>query len=214
MIDIVIPCMDPGFIQLDQSKRNQFWLQFSSLKDQKIIVLSSRELNQQYHAEEILKKEAPGCNVLILEGQPQGALCTALMAIAEIKPNETLAVYGTSSCLSVTLQTVLEDIDQKNADAELVTFTSHDSSLVHVKKENGQIIEATRGRQISDQAAAELYVYRKAEDFIESAEKAILKGSSYQNQYYLDSSVNEMILAGKKISYLDAVPDVYHAFNG
>ena len=67
-------------------------------------------------------------------------------------------------------------------------------------------------RPLSKDAIAGFYYYKKGSDFVETAKKALLKQNNLNGCYYISSSINEMILMGKKVGYYDIEKDQYRSF--
>ena len=73
-------------------------------------------------------------------------------------------------------------------------------------------MEVAEKRPLSKRAIAGFYYYRNGHDYVEAAKKALLKRNEVNGIYYLSASINELILAGKRVGFYDIEKDAYHSF--
>ena len=56
------------------------------------------------------------------------------------------------------------------------------------------------------------YYFKKGSDFIKAAKNALMKQNNLDGKYYISSSINELILLGKKIGFYDIKKEQYRSF--
>jgi dTDP-glucose pyrophosphorylase len=78
--------------------------------------------------------------------------------------------------------------------------------------EREQVCEAAEKKPISNHAIAGLYYFAKAKDFIEAGMRTIEKGAAVNGKYYISSTLNELILDGKKLVAYPVDKTKYHSF--
>ena len=73
-------------------------------------------------------------------------------------------------------------------------------------------MEVAEKRPLSKNAIAGFYYYKHGKDFIEAAKRALLKQNNLDGKYYISASINELILAGKKVCHYEVDKERYNSF--
>lgn len=93
----------------------------------------------------------------------QGAICSCLMAIDHIDPDEELLIANGDQVLLADLNEVIGDLRQREYDAGVVTFASTHPRFSYVRADDkGRIVETAEKRVISRLAIAGLYYFGAA----------------------------------------------------
>jgi dTDP-glucose pyrophosphorylase len=142
-----------------------------------------------------------------------GALCSSVLMIDRIPFDEQLVIGNSDQIIDADLSRYIDRFEKLDADGGVLTFQSVHPRWSYVSVEgDGFVTCASEKRVISKNAIAGFYYFRKAGDFFEAAETAINNGAMCDGKYYISASINEMILAGKKI-YAQQLPrDHYVSF--
>ena len=155
----------------------------------------------QFYLGDMLRLLAPGCRIIPLEQDTAGALCSVLLAIDFLKPEEELLIANGDQVISSGLGPFYKACHEPGIDGCILTFTATHPRWSFVKTDaTGRVTATAEKRPISKQATAGLYYFRKARDLIEGAEKMIVKGLTTSGQFFVCPVYNELILAGKKIT--------------
>lgn len=186
---------------------------YNSLNQKKFVFIFDRKDCAEFHLDESagLLTE-PNSDVLILENETAGALCSCLMAIEKIDLDSPLFISNCDQVIDINYQKVFEYFNDKNADAGVIIFNSIHPRWSYARIKNGEVVEVAEKRPLSKNAIAGFYYYRKARDFITSAEKAVLKDENYNGKYYISSTMNEIILMGGKVVPYEIQALQYHSF--
>lgn len=88
---------------------------------------------------------------------------------------------------------------RSGADGGILTFPSRHPKWSFVRLEDEAVVQVAEKRPISDWATAGIYWFRRAADFLQAAERSILKNAGLDGQFYVCPVYNEMILDGAKI---------------
>jgi len=161
----------------------------------------------------IIELISPHAVIIPLQGMTKGAVCSSMMAIDEINLDDELIIASADHYINDNLQQVLEYFRSLEADAGVLTFESVHPKWSFVKaNDEGYVIQTAEKNAISRNAVAGLYYFKKGADFIEAAKELIRKDNSIDNNFYLSSSLNEMVLKGKKIVMRPLSDSVYHNF--
>lgn len=186
---------------------------FKTISDRHFIFVLSESECAKFHIDASARIiTEPDSSIITLKNLTQGALCTCLMAIDYINNDDPLVISNVDQIIDVDYRKVIELYNEKGVDAGVITFPSIHPRWSYVRIENGEVIEVAEKNPLSRQAIAGFYYYAHGKDFIKAAESSILKGIALDGKYYISSSLNEMILDGRKIGYYEINKDEYHSF--
>lgn len=187
---------------------------FTSLdEDYKTIFVVPSEKIKELALDKIIELVSPSAKLISLQGMTKGAVCSSLMAIDDLDLDAELFIASADHYLNENLQQVIDYFRQNNADAGLLTFESVHPKWSFVKiNQDGLVVQAAEKSAISRNAVAGLYYFKKASDFVEAAKNLIRKDNSIEDNFYLSSCLNELILKGKKIVIRPLKEMVYHNF--
>ncbi len=176
-----------------------------------IFVFDDKECSE-FHLDSSVKILSPLSVAVRLRNQTRGALCTCLMAVDYINNDTPLIIANSDQIIDADYRSVLHCFEEQNADAGVITFPSIHPRWSYARKNRGEIVEVAEKRPLSKDAIAGFYYYKKGSDFIEGAERALIKDSCLNGRFYISASINEMILSGKKVVYYDIPKEKYHSF--
>jgi NDP-sugar pyrophosphorylase family protein len=155
----------------------------------------------QFYLGDMLRLLAPHCRVLSLENETAGALCSVLLALDQISPDDEVLVANGDQFIAVDLGAFYAAARKPEVDGCILTFTATHPRWSFAKTdERGRVMAVAEKRPISKQATAGLYYFRRAGDLLLAAEKMILKGLTTSGQFFVCPVYNELILLGKNIT--------------
>lgn len=186
---------------------------FVNVEDKKyIFVLDQKECNK-FHTDNVVKLITDDqCEIIKLAGKTGGALCTCLMAIQYIDTDDELIICNCDQKFDNNMEEAIGFFRNKNMDAGVICFDCVHPRWSYVRMEGENVVEAAEKRPISRNAIAGFYYFKNGKDFVCSAKKAMLKGSSFEDRYYITAALNEMVLAGKRIGQYTIDNEDYHSF--
>lgn len=178
-----------------------------------ICVLNSEEC-RKYHLDNVLRLLTDSDAAFIkLDGETQGAVCSALMAIEHFNLDHPLIIANPDQLIDYDLNEILQFFQQREVDAGVLCFETLHPRWSYVRLDGaGCVVEAAEKKPISKHAVAGFYYFAKASDFVRNAMKSIKKGSHLGNVYYVSTVLNEMVLEHKKILPYQLDGDRYHTF--
>ncbi|MBQ7543339.1 MAG: glycosyltransferase family 2 protein [Synergistaceae bacterium] len=225
MINILIPSMGKSLFFKDsyfpkpmievagKTMLEQLAENFSTIPDRRFIFIFSRKDCTEFHLDESAKILTDyAAEVIVLEEETAGALCTCLMAADLINSESPLIISNADQIISTDFAGILAKFEDESAEAGLITFDSIHPRWSYARIKDGEVIEVAEKRPLSKNAIAGFYWYRHGSTFIRAAQRAVLKGSELNGRYYISSSVNEVILEGGKVAYFPVGRDCYHSF--
>ncbi len=185
-------------------------------KSTKWFFLFQNENIQKYSLELLIKNKFENATVLGIDHETSGQASTCLIAKSQIEGHLPLFI---ASCDYKTIynyekwQQIVEDY---SVDGVIWTFrlkntlVKNYNSFAYCKtaKDQKTVLEIVEKKIISETPAQDPMVvgsfwYRKASDFIVSAESMISKNTRINGEFYVGTSINQLIKNGKKIVIFD-----------
>ena len=181
------------------------------LKPTRVIFAFQRDDIKRFHLDDVASLLIPEAIILEVPGQTQGAACTALLALGFIENEEELLILNCNEVLETSFLTVVYDFRKIQNDAGVVFFDSVHPRYSYVRlDENKNVLEAAEKRPISRNATAGFYWFKFGYYFIEGVKNMIRKDASVNGLFYICPTLNELILAGRKIGAFSIENNAYY----
>lgn len=162
------------------------------------------------HVDRIAEQLTPGARIISIGATTAGAACTALLALAAVDPDEELIIASATDHVEVDFGEMRSSFRSRSADAGIVSFESLHPRYSFVRMDaEGWVVEAAEKNPISRHANAGLYWFARGGDFLDSVKKMILKDGHLGGVFYICPSLNEMVLAGKRVAVGKITPGDY-----
>lgn len=179
----------------------------------RFIFVFSHEDSAEFHLDASARILAGAeAEILILGNRTAGALCTCLMAVGSINNDTPLWISNCDQIIDVDYNDVIGKFEGEGASAGVITFDSIHPRWSYARVKDSEVVEVAEKRPLSKHAIAGAYYFRHGREFIEAAEKAILKDTQVNGQFYISASINEVILSGGKVSFYHIPRERYHSF--
>lgn len=216
MIQIVIPLAGLGksFLEagynmpkplVDVAGKSMIERVIENLKpkqDHKFIFIVKKDQYERYgQFLEIFNRSANGNHIVIEAiGIPQGAACTALLAIDYINNSDELIIANSDQIVDISIDKFIINARRSKAAGFIMTFeASHPKwSFVRLNK-NREVIETAEKKVISGNATVGIYYYKKGSLYVNAALSMIENDIRFNNEFYVCPAYNELILSGEKI---------------
>ncbi|MBQ9301586.1 glycosyltransferase family 2 protein [Butyrivibrio sp.] len=187
---------------------------FDEVEDKHFIFILSEEDCDKFHLDNIVKLMTDGnADVIILKQRTRGALCSCLIAIDYINSEDPLIICNYDQITDTSVSEVLNFFESKDADGGLISFQSFHPRWSYIRTEEDLVTEVAEKRPVSRDAISGFYYFRHGADFVESAKAAIRKDTQINDKFYISSSMNEMILKNKKITFYKIDQEKFHSFH-
>lgn len=161
----------------------------------------------RFYLGDVIRMLSPGCEIIPVETDTAGALCSVLLAIDQIDPEGELLIANGDQYIDSSLRPFYERCREPGTDGCVLTFRATHPRWSFVRTDTkGKVTAVAEKRPISNQATVGLYYFRKGKDLLEGAERMILKGLRTSGQFFVCPVYNEMILAGRRIT-TERLPD-------
>ncbi|MCC2624726.1 MAG: putative nucleotidyltransferase [Burkholderiales bacterium] len=178
----------------------------------RFIFVVKRSECSQFHLDYTLSLLAPNYEIIRLDGQTKGALCSALMAVSYIDNIDPLIIVNFDQIFSNGLCSLVKELQFTKCDAGCLVFDSVHPRWSYVKLEDGLVVEAAEKKPISRNAIAGFYYFAQGSFFVQSAKRVILNQSMVNDRFFISSTFNELILDKKVVKAVKVPQDSYHSF--
>ncbi|MBQ8161524.1 MAG: glycosyltransferase family 2 protein [Clostridia bacterium] len=185
----------------------------------RFIFLCLQDHLEKYDLASFLETAAPGCVVVPVDQVTQGAACTVLLAEKWINTDDPLMIANSDQFVETDIDAYLAAMGDD--DGLIMTLYANDTKWSYIKFDEERHVTLVREKEvISNEATVGIYNYRHGSDFVKYAHQMIDREIRVNGEFYVAPVYNEMIEAGKKITFLNigekmhglGVPDDLEAF--
>lgn len=151
--------------------------------------------------------------IINLKKETKGATCSVLMAIDKISMDEEIIIANYDQYFLENINKAISFFRQNEAEGGIVTFKSvHPRWSFAIVDENKNVLETTEKKPISKDAIAGFFYFKTFKTFLEGAFNSILNENYFNDQIYLASTINQLILQGKKVKAYQINKDNFISF--
>lgn len=158
---------------------------------------------------------AAGSGTQIIErlGEASGALCSCLLAIDNLDLDAPLVISNSDQIITTDLGAHVAKFEKAEAIAGVITFDSvHPRWSYVVAGKPNEVMQTFEKKVMSRHAIAGVYYFQTARTFVEAAKKAILNDVSVDGNFFISSSLNEVLLTGGSVMFSAIDGRDYHSF--
>jgi dTDP-glucose pyrophosphorylase len=168
--------------------------------DGKYIYVISGQEEQNFNTSKILRIIDSESSIIITNGPTAGAAATCLLAIDKINNEDELVIVAGDQLITNKLDEALQSFRLRDLDGGIVVFKSIHPKWSYVLTSDDDKVQLVQEKQvISNKATAGFYYFKHGKDFINSAKQMILKRDSFNNNFYVSQTFNQMILSQSNI---------------
>lgn len=180
----------------------------------RFIFICQQEFLHRYSFERETLIRFPVSIILSVKEVTQGQACTCLLAEEYLEPDENLLISSIDYQLVYNKERFRELRQDPDVDVIVFTFkagcvTKKDpEAFAYCKVEQGRVTEIVEKRTISnaphlDPAVTGSFWYRRCNDFVHGARKMIAKNLRVNGEFYVGTSINQLIEAGLNVVTLE-----------
>lgn len=168
----------------------------------RFIYICQQEHLEKYHLSDLLHALAPDCEIITIDHITEGAACTVLLAERLIDNDDPMMMANSDQYVDTDINTYLEA--QEGYDGLIMTMPANHPKWSYIRYNDQGLVTLVREKEvISDEATVGIYNYAHGKDFVKYAHQMIEKDIRVNGEFYVAPVYNEMIEAGKKITYKD-----------
>ncbi len=165
-----------------------------------VVCVVPKSENRRQHTGRMIQLIVPSAHIVETNSPTGGAACSALLAIQYIARNEPLIIANGDIVIHHPLADVLADFTARGLDAGVIAFRDVHPRWSFVKLGgDGLACELAEKRPISDMATTGFFWFSKGGDFVDAAEKMLLKDGHVDGVFFLAPVLNELILRNQKV---------------
>jgi dTDP-glucose pyrophosphorylase len=177
----------------------------------KFTFIIRRDDKAKYALGDVLKLLSPDCDILALDGETAGALCSVLLAIDKLDPEHELLIVNADQIVDASMDDFLVAARQGDWDGFIMTFPSTHPKWSFVRLDGKRVVGVAEKRPISRNATVGIYYFRTAKIFLDAAERQLLKGVGREKEFYVAPIYNELVLQGLKVGTYPITRDQMHS---
>lgn len=171
---------------------------YASHAEKKIVVL--REQTQNSSAVTNLANIGESIFLKFTNGETQGALCSALLAIDEIDPDMPLFIVPGDSYLTGDVKQLFSNFICSDMHAGTVLFEAKGNRWSYARlDENGAVLEMAEKMEISNSASTGVFFFRSGDIFVKAAEWVLLNNLRTTSDFYVSTAINYLVMFGSKV---------------
>jgi len=135
-------------------------------------------------------------SVIAQHGLKQGAACSASLAFKHLDKESPLMLANSDQFVDLNIYDFLAS--GLNCDGAMMTFKSQHPKWSYASVKDGFVSQVKEKVVISDNATSGIYLWNRAQDFIDGVNDMVKAGDMHNNEYYVAPSYNYCIKRGKK----------------
>lgn len=149
----------------------------------------------------LLKRIAPGCEIVNIDSVTAGAACTCLLAKPWIDNDEPLVIANSDQFVDADFQSFVDSLMQPGVDGSIMTMTADDPKWSYVRyDERGRIVEVVEKQVVSHDATVGIYGFRRGAEFVAAAEAMIAQDLRVNGEFYVAPAYNQMIARNARLT--------------
>jgi NDP-sugar pyrophosphorylase family protein len=172
-----------------------------------IILVINKEINSKFHIDSIIQKINKNITIVNTKSITGGALFSSLLCADLLDIDKELLVMNCNEFININFKNFIYEIKNFNNDVVIATHKSIHPRYSYVELEHeNRVVGLSINKPPTGVACTGLVWQKSARVFLEESEKAILKLTNFEEDFYFNLLLNQMILDNLKIhSYnLDA----------
>ena len=156
---------------------------------------------QKYALGDVLRLVAPGCQIVTMSQPTAGALCSVLLGLEHLQHDDELLIAKAEQWIDVPIDQCISTARASNWDGGLMTFPNTHPRWSYARIEGDQVVAVAEKQPISRHATVGIYYFRRGTEFVQAAERMLLKNASLGGEFYVAPVFNEFILEGKRVGH-------------
>ncbi|MBI5223474.1 glycosyltransferase family 2 protein [Candidatus Micrarchaeota archaeon] len=177
----------------------------------RFVFICQREHYDKYSLKTVLNNLAPGCEIKIIDGVTEGAVCTVLLAKEYFDNDDELIIANSDQFVDMDINEFVMDAEKTGTDGSILTFPAYHPKWSYAKTdETGQVVEVAEKNPISNNATVGIYYFKKGREFVKAAQQMIMKNIRVNNEFYVCPVYNEIIGNKLKVKIYPIKADQMH----
>jgi len=146
-------------------------------------------------------------------GPTSGALSSCLLSIDSLNLDLPLIIANSDQIIEDDLSVAVDTFANAECASAVITFDSIHPRWSYVLADNRRHVLQTFEKKVASRSAvAGFYYYRSARLFFEAAKKVLLHDAHVDGNFYISSTINQIILDGGLVLHYPIASQSYHSF--
>lgn len=165
----------------------------------RFVFVCRREHLDAYALGDVLRLIAPDCRIVSTLKPTGGALCSVLLGLEHLQLDGELLIANADQCVEVAVESFLAAARAGAWDGYMMTFPNTHPRWSYARLDGDEVVAVAEKQPISRHATVGLYYFRRAADFVQAAERVLLKNASVSGEFYVAPAYNELILRHRRV---------------
>ena len=176
----------------------------------RFIFICQREHETRHNIGALLRRIAPGCQVILIDGVTEGAACSVLLAGATIDSDDVLIVANCDQYIASDIDAFVDAAVASAADGVIMTMPADHPKWSYARRgADGWVEEVREKVVISHDATVGIYYFARGADFVRAARAMIARDERVNNEFYVAPVYNELIAQSARIGVHDIGDAMY-----
>jgi NDP-sugar pyrophosphorylase family protein len=166
----------------------------------RFVFICQREHLASFGFEAGLRRAAPGCEIVAIDGITEGAACTVLLAEPAIDPDDVLVIANSDQWVDHTMDAHLSVMRRDGLDGLIMTMTADDPKWSYVELDERRLVtNVVEKVVVSDEATVGIYNFAHGADYVRAADAMIAADERVNGEFYVAPVYNQLIAEGARI---------------
>jgi NDP-sugar pyrophosphorylase family protein len=174
------------------------------------VFICRQEHVQKYALADVLRLLAPRCRIVTIAQRTAGALCSVLLGMEHLTHQNELLVANADQWIDVSIDAFLSAARAAGRDGAIMTFPNTHPRWSYARVEGDAVVAVAEKQPISRNATVGIYYFRQSIEFVQAAERVLLKNASVAGEFYVAPVFNEFVLAGRSVGIFPIDPGQMH----
>jgi dTDP-glucose pyrophosphorylase len=154
--------------------------------EHKFIFICQQSHLDKYNYQQELKRIAPGCEVIGINGITEGAACTVLCSEKLIDNDIPLMIANSDQWIDIDINDYLAYMKEENLDGLIMTMKANDPKWSFVRMNDTDLVtEVVEKEVISDEATVGIYNFKHGADFCRHVRAMIERNERSNGEFYV-----------------------------
>jgi NDP-sugar pyrophosphorylase family protein len=182
-------------------------------EDVSFCFILKQSLCSEFNLDYTLNQLTSNSIIINLKKETKGATCSVLMAIDKISMDEEIIIVNYDQYFIENINHAISYFRDNDVDGGIITFKSvHPRWSFAIVDKDKNVLETTEKKPISKNAIAGFFYFKTFKTFVEGAFDSVINENYFNDQIYLASTINQLILQGKRVKAYEIKKDNFISF--
>jgi len=163
------------------------------------VFVTNQEDARRWALDDVARQIAPGCAIVVAPRSPANPVFASLLAADEIDSDHEVVVAESTRVFDGAIDAFLSQARTSSFDGCTASFRCTHPKWNYLLEELGEVLQVVQNRPVSDQALAPVLWLRRARDYLDAAERHVVRHLDEPETRETSCVVNELVLAGRRI---------------